>query len=82
MRLLARYLDVGAGFDGVYEWILAVRESLDIPPTLRGTAGIDSLDLVDVVAPKAAAEIMYLATNPVKVDEQQIRETYREAIEG
>lgn len=79
---LARYLGLAvAGYDGVLQWVLQLRAELGIPHTLAA-AGVPDDGLADVLAPKAAAETMYLSTNPRPVTVDELRAIYQRSIDG
>lgn len=83
MELLARYLALpGAGVDAVIAFLVSLRAELDIPHRLSGVAGISGTALAAELAPRAAAERAYLASNPRKTTEAEIRALYESAIEG
>ena len=80
MAALARYLDLpDPTFSGVLDWILALREDIGIPHTLRDI-GVDET-LPARMAPMAAADPS-AATNPVPLDAAALERLYRRAIDG
>ncbi len=80
MAALARYLDLpDPSFPGVLDWILALREEIGIPHTLKGI-GVDA-SFARRMAPMAAADPS-AATNPVPLDTGALERLYLRAIDG
>ena len=80
MADLARYLDLpDPSFPGVLDWILALREEIGIPHTLRDI-GVDA-SFARRMAPMAA-EDPSAATNPVPLDTGALERLYLRAIDG
>ena len=80
MAALARYLDLpDPSFSGVLDWILALREEIGIPHTLRDI-GVDA-SFARRMAPMAA-EDPSAATNPVPLDTGALERLYLRAIDG
>lgn len=80
MTALARYLDLSnPGFDAILQWVLNLREQLKIPKTLRELGvqddGLDQLVRTAVKDPTAGS-------NPVKLDEQNLRGLIQKAMDG
>ena len=80
MAALARYLDLpDPSFPGVLDWILALREEIGIPHTLRDI-GVDA-SFAGRMAPMAAVDPS-AATNPVPLDTGALERLYLRAING
>ncbi len=80
MAALARYLDLpDPSFSAVLDWILALREEIGIPHTLRDI-GVDA-SFARRMAPMAA-EDPSAATNPVPLDTGALERLYLRAIDG
>lgn len=80
MAALARYLDLpDPSFSGVLDWILALREEIGIPHTLRDI-GVDA-SFAGRMAPMAAVDPS-AATNPVPLDTGALERLYLRAIDG
>ncbi len=80
MAALARYLDLpDPSFSGVLDWILALREEIGIPHTLKDI-GVDA-SFARRMAPMAA-EDPSAATNPVPLDTGALERLYLRAIDG
>ena len=80
MAALARYLDLpDPSFSGALDWILALREQIGIPHTLRDI-GVDA-SFARRMAPMAA-EDPSAATNPVPLDTGALERLYLRAIDG
>ncbi len=80
MAALARYLDLpDPSFPGVLDWILALREEIGIPHTLKDI-GVDA-SFARRMAPMAA-EDPSAATNPVPLDTGALERLYLRAIDG
>ena len=80
MAALARYLDLpDPSFSGVLGWILALREEIGIPHTLRDI-GVDA-SFARRMAPMAAVDPS-AATNPVPLDTGALERLYLRAIDG
>ena len=77
---LARYLDLpDPSFSGVLDWILALREEIGIPHTLKDI-GVDA-SFAMRMAPMAAVDPS-AATNPVPLDTGALERLYLRAIDG
>ena len=80
MAALARYLDLpDPSFSGVLDWILALREEIGIPHTLRDI-GVDA-SFARRMAPMAAVDPS-AATNPVPLGTDALECLYLRAIDG
>lgn len=79
LAALARYLDIGESATHVIDWVLDLRERLQIPNTLRDI-GIDD-SLIDQMAPMAL-EDPCTGGNPRPMSTGAYAELYRKAIEG
>ena len=80
MAALARYLDLpDPSFSGVLDWILALREEIGIPHTLKDI-GVDA-SFAGRMAPMAAVDPS-AATNPVPLDTGALERLYLRAIDG
>ena len=80
MAALARYLDLpDPSFSGVLDWILALREEIGIPHTLRDI-GVDA-SFARRMAPMAAVDPS-AATNPVPLGTDALERLYLRAIDG
>ncbi|MYE58123.1 MAG: iron-containing alcohol dehydrogenase [Alphaproteobacteria bacterium] len=80
MAALARYLDLpDPSFSGVLDWILALREEIGIPHTLKDI-DVDA-SFPRRMAPMAAADPS-AATNPVPLDTGALEQLYLRAIDG
>ena len=80
MAALARYLDLpDPSFSGVLDWILALREEIGIPHTLRDI-GVD--ESLSARMARMAAEDPSAATNPVPLDADALERLYLRAIDG
>ena len=80
MAALARYLDLpDPSFSGVLDWILALREEIGIPHTLKDI-GVDA-SFARRMAPMAAVDPS-AATNPVPLDTGALERLYLRAIDG
>lgn len=77
MARLARWLDLPAGFDGVLDWITALRRQVGIPDGLSAL-GLDGSD-ADEIGRRAAADVC-APTNPVPVDAAALAGIYRDAV--
>ncbi len=80
MEILARFLDFSnPGFQAIMDWVLKLREELDIPNTLA------SLDVSEAhaheLAPMAAVDPT-AATNPVPLTTENCEQLYLNAING
>ena len=77
---LCCYLGIeDASFAGFLDWVLALRQELDIPHTLADI-GIDTGD-VDQLAPMAETDPS-MGTNPIILNAASCAELYRDAIAG
>ena len=80
MAALARYLDLpGPSFAAVLDWVLALRERIGIPHTLKDI-GVDEPHARSL-APMAAADPS-TPTNPVPLDAENLEALYLRAIDG
>ncbi|HEX2581287.1 MAG TPA: iron-containing alcohol dehydrogenase [Dongiaceae bacterium] len=80
MTRLARYLDLPRpGFAAVMEWVLALRQEIAIPHTLR-EIGVDDKQ-VDRVAEMAAIDPS-AGGNPIKVGAPELRRVFVAGLEG
>ena len=80
MAALARYLDLpDPSFSGVLDWILALREEIGIPHTLKDI-GVD--ESLSARMARMAAEDPSAATNPVPLDTAALERLYLRAIDG
>ncbi len=80
MAALARYLDLpDPSFSGVLDWILALREEIGIPHTLKDI-GVD--ESLSARMARMAAEDPSAATNPVPLDAGALERLYLRAIGG
>ncbi len=80
MADLARYLDLPeTSFQGVLDWVLALREQIDIPHTLQ-EIGISEADVEQLAA--MAAEDPSCGGNPVPCTAENLAELYRNGING
>ncbi len=80
MAALARYLDLpDPSFSGVLDWILALREEIGIPHTLKDI-GVDKS--LSARMAHMAAEDPSAATNPVPLDADALERLYLRAIGG
>lgn len=80
MARVARYLGLGKpSFDGVLDWVLALREQIGIPHTAR-ELGLREEHLDDFA--KMAASDPTAASNPVPVGAGELRDLYAAALAG
>ena len=80
MAALARYLDLpDPSFSGVLDWILALREEIGIPHTLKDI-GVD--ESLSARMARMAVEDPSAATNPVPLDADALEQLYLRAIGG
>ena len=80
MAAVARYLDLPApSFAAVLDWVLALRERIGIPHTLKDI-GVDE-PYARSLAPMAAADPS-TPTNPVPLDAENLEALYLRAIDG
>lgn len=80
MQRLARYLDLPtAGFEGVLEWVLALRAELQIPHTLA-EIGMD--DTQAELVGKMSAKDVAARTNALKFDAGQYQQLFLNALRG
>jgi alcohol dehydrogenase class IV len=79
MAVLAQTLGIGDGFGAVLDWVLALREALQIPHTL------DSLGFKEehaaLLAPEAAQDPT-AHTNPVPLNPEVLERLYLDALHG
>jgi alcohol dehydrogenase len=76
---LAAYLGIEGGFAGFLDWVLALRERIGVPHTLR-ELGVDDgkADLIAEMAPKDPSA----GGNPVPLDREASLRLFRAAYEG
>ncbi|SNS69565.1 iron-containing alcohol dehydrogenase [Pseudomonas segetis] len=80
MEKLARYLDLpGQGFNGVLDWVLALREELGIPHSLV-EIGIDDTQ-IERVGSMAQADAS-AGTNPIAFSAAQYSQLFLRALDG
>ena len=80
MAALARYLDLpDPSFSGVLDWILALREEIGIPHTLKDI-GVD--ESLSARMARMAVEDPSAATNPVPLDADALEQLYLRVIVG
>lgn len=80
LTALARYLGLAnPSFDSVLEWILELRESIDIPPTLRDIGVLE--EHIETLAPMAEKDPS-AATNPVKLTTDSLSRLFLRSIRG
>lgn len=79
MERLARYLNIGNGFDAVLEWILALRAEIGIPQNL-GEIGIDDAR-AEQIGTMAEADPS-AGTNPIPLDAAGYRAIFVRACQG
>lgn len=80
MERLARYLDLPKpGFEGVLEWVLALRAELDIPHTLADI-GIDDAQ-AETVGEMSARDVT-ARTNAVSMDASGYQQLFLNALRG
>ncbi len=80
MARLARYLGLAEqSFEGVLDWVLALRRELDIPHT-AAELGVEE-SRIDELAEMAARDPT-AATNPVPAGPAEMKEMYQAALEG
>lgn len=78
MGRLAAYLSLGkGGFDGVRNWLIALRHEIGIPETLKGV-GIDDSRTAEIA--RAALEDPTAPTNPVALNEASLAALFRAAL--
>lgn len=80
MERAARYLGLPKqNFDGMLEWVLDLRQELDIPHTLAALdiddSNAEALGAMSIKDPAAA-------TNPIKLDAGQYRQLFLNALQG
>ena len=77
---LARYLDLpNPSFQAVLNWVLGLREEIDIPHTLQDIGVTE--DYATQFAPMAEHDPSS-ATNPIKLTANNLEKLYRQAISG
>ncbi|MBC6441421.1 MAG: iron-containing alcohol dehydrogenase [Rhodospirillales bacterium] len=76
---LARYLDIGDGFDAVMEWVLELRTKIGIEHTLADI-GVDNSRVDTVIA--QAVNDPTAGTNPVPLDNDNLAHMFTNALEG
>ncbi len=79
LSALARYLNIGTTATSVVDWVLALREQLEIPGTL-GDLGITT-DLIDQMVPMAMDDPS-TGGNPVPMTRGAYEQLYEKAING
>jgi alcohol dehydrogenase class IV len=80
MKRLARYLGLkNSSFDGVMEWTLEFRKSLEIPHTAR-EIGVEESRLDELA--EMAANDPTAGGNPIKVGPADMKKMYEAALEG
>ncbi len=80
MKRLARYLGLkNSSFDGVMEWTLEFRKSLNIPHTAR-ELGVEESRLDELS--EMAANDPTAGGNPIKVGAAEMKQMYQAALEG
>jgi len=80
MTHLSRFLDLPKpGFDGVLDWVMALRKEIGIPHTLA-ELNVDDSKLDKMVADAVADPTA--PTNPRHLDADSARKLYRQALEG
>ncbi len=80
MKRLARYLGLkNSSFDGVMEWTLEFRKSLNIPHTAR-EIGVEESRLDELS--EMAANDPTAGGNPIKVGAAEMKQMYQAALEG
>jgi alcohol dehydrogenase class IV len=78
--LIARVLDLRArGFDGFLNWVMQLREELDIPHSLADI-GV-STDMAEIIGREAAIDPS-AASNPLPLDATSLERIFRAAVEG
>jgi alcohol dehydrogenase class IV len=78
MGRLAAYVGLGkGGFDGVRNWLIALRHEIGIPETL-GAVGIDDSRAAEIA--RAALKDPTAPTNPVALDEASLAALFRAAL--
>ncbi|WP_424947051.1 iron-containing alcohol dehydrogenase [Candidatus Spongiihabitans sp.] len=76
---LGRYLDIGSGFEPFLDWVLELRESINIPNTLQDI-GIDD-NRLDEIGEMAVADPS-AATNPIDHDADSYAKIAANAVHG
>ncbi len=80
MTALARYLDLAnPSFDAVQDWVLALRDELEIAPTLAGL-GVHA-EHIDELTPMAAIDPS-CGGNPIPVGEPELRRMFEMSVSG
>jgi alcohol dehydrogenase class IV len=80
MSHLARVLNLpGSGFDAVMDWVLSLRQELDIPDRL-GDIGVPDDDAISIAALAAADPTA--PSNPVPLDAVSLRGLFLESVNG
>ncbi|MFT6583292.1 MAG: alcohol dehydrogenase class IV [Alphaproteobacteria bacterium] len=80
MSHLARVLNLpGSGFDAVMDWLLSLRQELDIPDRL-GDIGVPDDDAISIAALAAADPTA--PSNPVPLDAVSLRGLFLESVNG
>lgn len=83
MERLARHLGLDdPGHDAVVAWLRQLRADVGIPDRLADVEEAGDAGLIAELAPRAAEEKAYLATNPRPADEDDIRSVYQRAYAG
>lgn len=76
---LARYLDIGSGFEPFLDWLLELRKSINIPNTLQDI-GIDDARLAEI-GEMAIADAS-AATNPIDFNAERYAKIAANAVHG
>jgi alcohol dehydrogenase class IV len=79
MARLAGWLELGDSFDDIQKWVLTLRESFDIPHTVKDL-GVEESRLDEIS--KMAAEDPTAASNPIPVDADDMRKMLDAAMAG
>ena len=79
MERLAAYLGLSGGFDGVLTWILELRETLGVPPTLAAFEVPD--ERIDIMVEMAMVDPT-AASNPVPMTKDTTRSMFEAAFGG
>eukprot|EP00658_Telonema_sp_P-2_P037383 TRINITY_DN2688_c0_g1_i2.p1 TRINITY_DN2688_c0_g1~~TRINITY_DN2688_c0_g1_i2.p1 ORF type:complete len:337 (-),score=82.51 TRINITY_DN2688_c0_g1_i2:513-1523(-) len=77
---LARYLDLKEhSFNGLYEWVLELREQVGIPHTLK-ELGVEQEDVAALVP--MAVNDPTAGTNPIKLTPENVEPLFRNCVDG
>ena len=80
MTRLARYLGLAKpSFEGMMDWVLELRQTLDIPHTAAGL-GVEERRIDELA--KMAAKDPTAASNPVPLGPPEMKQMYLAALEG